>query len=114
MGSSEPAADVSATAPIGEVVVEPPTQDENLLYTRTNKSCVFQDSAELAWRIRQLEIINWAVQVLSKELCRPVDQINYKWVANTAMVYEDVDGHTTDDHDWSIVSRDSTFTGPME
>ena len=94
-------------ADLAEITALP--QDENLLYTRLGKQCCWKDAGEYAWRIRQLEIINYAIQVLSYELYRkPLrDVTDVKTIIEKATNYRTVFGEPSEEHDWGLVSNDT-------
>lgn len=132
MGFGWSSADATATAPPPATVVTPEnaeqsqqlqqlqqaslapiTEEEAALYTRSGKACCWTDSGEYAFRIRQLEIINYAIKRLAEETWKDADMINFQELQRDVMTYKDVDGNEAENHDWSLVAEDTTFK-PLE
>lgn len=86
------------------------TQQEQSLYTKSGKQCCWQDAEEYAFRLRQLEIINHAISVLSAETWKDPKMINFKQLQESAMTYIDVNGRPADNHDWSLLAEDSSLS----
>jgi hypothetical protein len=96
-----------------QAAVAPITEEEAALYTRSGKACCWTDSAEYAFRLRQLEIINYAIKTLAEETWKDPQMINFQDLHTDVMRYKDVNGDEADNHDWSLVGEDSTFK-PLE
>lgn len=100
-GGSEPETD---TMTVKELRKDAP------LYTKTGKACCWADSGEYAFRLRQLEIINYAIKTLAEETWKDASSMpKFQDLHNRIMSYEDVDGNPADNHDWSLLSEDPTF-----
>ncbi len=85
---------------------QPISQAEAALLTPTGKSCTFKDTGELAFRLQQLQLINYAVQVLSKELWKDAQLINFPLVIQDAITYKDLDGKPVAGYTWRMLSED--------
>lgn len=108
-----PSPDANA-AELQTASIAPITQEEAALYTRTGKRCCWADSGEYAFRLRQLEIINYAIRVLAEETWKDAEMItSFQELHRNVLTYHDVDGNEADNHEWSLLSEDPTFK-PME
>lgn len=95
-----------------QAVMQPLTQSDMNLWTPSGKACCFADAEELAFRIRQLEIVNYAVEVLSSQLVKDPSSIDYEILQKIVMEYRDADRVKAPNHDWRLLSGDDdTFKG---
>lgn len=109
----EDTTDMVSAQQLQEASMAPLTKSEAELYTKSGKMCCWTDSAEYAFRLRQLEIINYAISVLSQETWKDPEMINFQQLLRDTMSYKDVDGNEADFHDWSLLAEDTTFK-PIE
>ena len=70
------------------------------LYTTTGRECCFADSGVFEFRLRQLQMINHSIKILSSESFTS---------AESALVYKDARGHPSDLHSWEMLTTDPTF-----
>jgi len=108
-----PSPDEMDTSELQAASVAPLSPAEHALFTKSGKACCWTDAGEYAFRLRQLEIMNYAIQTLAKELWKDPNLINFQALHQDASTYRDVDGHPADNHDWSLIAEDATFK-PME
>jgi len=87
---------------------------KNILYTPEGKKCCFDEAGRFKWRLRQIEIMNRAILLLSQELSRPDNQIDFQGVTQDILNYTDGFGNQSSDHDWTIVSSDISLQSPSE
>lgn len=114
MGSS-PSKEEIAAAAAPKLVDNPTTAAEALLYTATGQQCVYKDSMEFNFRLRQLATINHAVTVMAKYL-GGTNNIDFKAMHQESMTYKDSFGNpdTNGDHDWKIIADDPFFKSAIE
>lgn len=108
-----PAVEDTDIQQLQDASVAPITEEEAGLYTKTGKACCWTDSGEYAFRLRQLEIMNYAVKTLAEETWKDAEMINFQALHRQILTYKDVDGNEKDLHDWSLLSEDVTFK-PIE
>jgi hypothetical protein len=114
-GSSSSDAQTAALQQLQEATVAPISDKEaNQLFTRAGKACCWKDANEYAFRLRQLEIINYAVQTLSKGLYPDPQYIDFKRLHDETLNYLDVNDKPADNHEWTLISEDLTFKGMRE
>ncbi len=94
--------------------VQPISQTEAVLLTPTGKSCTFRDTGELAFRLQQLQLINYAIQTLSKELVKDPNNIDFARLHQDAMSYKDVDGRPVGGYSWRILAEDVSAFPALE
>ena len=97
----------SSEVEVDESIIRP---NEYVYYTPSGVQCVFKDSGEYAGRLRQLELINHAIQTLSSRLWMDPKLIDFEDLHRDTMTYKDVDGIPSPaTHPWSMLSRDDSF-----
>jgi len=86
-----------------------------VLFTRTAQRCAYDDANEYGFRLAQLQLINYAIMVMTDELWKPVDVANYKQMHVDSMSYRDAHGRTDSElglgeaHNFQILTRDPLF-----
>ena len=98
----------------GTQSTEADTTAPAVLFTKTGLQCAWQDAGEYKFRLSQLDLINYAIQVLTAELWKDVNQANYKQMFNDSMSYKDADGNSDDQHDWEKLTADPVFINPSK
>lgn len=94
--------------------VQPISQAEAVLLTPTGKSCTFRDTGELAFRLQQLQLINHAIQTLSRELSRDPSSIDFTRLHQDAMSYKDADGKPVSGYSWRMLAEDVSAFPALE
>ena len=95
---------------LDEVLNAPITEKEAALYTPAGKSCCWQDAEEYAFRLRQLQLINHAINILARETWKSADLINFAQVHSEILTFPDGNALL---YSWSILANDPLFK-PME
>lgn len=116
------------TTTIDDASMAPITEEEAAVVTEPEgKQCCFKDANELELRLRQVQIINHAIKVLSQELTKTAGNINFKFLHSSVIDIRDPEGkrYTEDSSrleklgrkeqgfDWSLLSEDEAFK-PLE
>jgi hypothetical protein len=87
-----------------------PTGGLDPLYTKAGKACCWQDSNDYAFRLKQLQLINYAIGVLSRDLYQTsITNVPFKNTIEESMNYKNKVGSTEPGYEWSILSNDPTY-----
>ena len=108
----DPTIDALSVAELQNAAITPISTDETQLYSKSGKACCWADSELYAFRLRQLEIINYAIQVMSSELWKDTRLFTTAFandLQQKVMNYKDVDGRPVDNHGWDLLAEDKTF-----
>ena len=85
-----------------------------ILYTAEGKKCCFDEAGRFKWRLRQIEIMNRAILLLSDELSKQDSQIDFQGVSQDILSYTDISGNQPPSHDWTIVASDISLQSRSE
>lgn len=114
MGSEASVPERSNRGGLQAASTQPLTQKEVALLTPTGKSCTYKDSGELAYRLQQLQLLNYSIKVLSEELWKDPKDIDFPRLHQTAMSYKDVDGKPTSGYPWALLANDTDSFPALE
>jgi hypothetical protein len=111
-GSSTP--EIPETPEISEtpVAIEVEVPDDVMSRERSNVMCTWADSGVYKFRLRQLEIINHAIEELSEELWKDKNLFSSKKAQELQLKvinYKDIDNQPSPNHNWELVSEDPFF-----
>lgn len=85
-------------------------KDRDPLYTKIGKACCWADARDFEYRMRQMQMMNYAIAILSRDLYQNVATLNAKNTINEAMEYKDSAGNPVPGYDWRNLSEAEGFS----
>jgi hypothetical protein len=92
-------------------VKNPENALESKLYESSKFICQWQDASEYSFRLRQVELLNFAIRVIARKLSQATEPEEYKELHGESMVYMNAFNRKDEDgeHKWEILSKDPLF-----
>ena len=90
----------------------PKTAAEALLFTKSGVECMWNDTNEYSFRLRQIELLNYAVRIIAADIWREAEQIKFDVVHKDSMSYKSAFNVSDASHSWNILSEDPLFMDP--
>ena len=82
---------------------------EAKLYAVSERACQWKDANEYAFRLRQIELLNFTIKTLSQDIWKAADQIDFQRLHKESMAYKNAYGKDDQVHNWEILAKDPLF-----
>lgn len=91
-------------------VDNPESATEAQLYKVSKNICQWKDANEYAYRLRQVELLNFTIRFLSRALCKGAENTEeYQKIHTESMQYLNAFQKGDEVHNWEILAKDPLF-----
>jgi len=79
------------------------------LFNTTLAECTWKDANEYSFRLRQIELLNFSIKTISKDISKPADQLDFQKLHAESIAYKNAFGKEDEVHPWDILALDPLF-----